>query len=332
MSRRPDVDVVRAVALVSMYVAHVAPSSGPGNVLHLSEYLTMPLFALLIGVGAQLGLRRRISRGPFAWWRSMLVRAAVLVAVGLALEKAGAQVMIVLVHLGVLLVVAGLLSLAPTVVVAVVGVAALVIAPALTAHVLEHGPLLGTSSWAMELESLLWSGYAYRVTTMIVYAALGILLARAWLTGGRLSPGRSVRVSAWGTGALVLAAALIAGDRSGRIEVSVYSGTHLETLLNALLAMGVFGLCLVFVSLLPNLLVRPVAAMGAMTLTLYALQILWLAFDVRVLNPGVPDDSWRNLMILTGGSLLFVLAWRLVVRREPWRRGPLEGLTATLSR
>ena len=56
MTRRADVDVVRAVVLVSMYVAHVAPSSGPGRVLELSEYLTMPLFALLVGVGAQLGV------------------------------------------------------------------------------------------------------------------------------------------------------------------------------------------------------------------------------------------------------------------------------------
>ena len=40
-----------------------------------------------------------------------------------------------------------------------------------------------------------------------------------------------------------------------------------------------------------------------MTLTLYVLQILWLAYDVRVLHPGETDDSWTNLAVLLVGSL-----------------------------
>ncbi len=35
-----------------------------------------------------------------------------------------------------------------------------------------------------------------------------------------------------------------------------------------------------------------------MTLTLYTLQVLWLAYDVRVLHPGARDDSWTNLAVL----------------------------------
>ena len=53
-SRRTDVDVVRFLALVSMYVAHVTPVQGPAHVFELSEYLTMPLFALLVTAGSPL--------------------------------------------------------------------------------------------------------------------------------------------------------------------------------------------------------------------------------------------------------------------------------------
>ena len=69
------VDAVRGVALVSMYVAHCAPTAGPGHVLTLSEYATYPLFALLVGVGAELG-----PRSGRASWVGPLVRGAVLIA------------------------------------------------------------------------------------------------------------------------------------------------------------------------------------------------------------------------------------------------------------
>jgi hypothetical protein len=41
-SRDLGVDVARGVAVFSMFVAHFAPSAGPGGVLILSEYLTAP--------------------------------------------------------------------------------------------------------------------------------------------------------------------------------------------------------------------------------------------------------------------------------------------------
>ena len=45
-------DAARGVAVISMFVAHTAPSNGTADVLYLSEFLTFPLFALLVGVGA----------------------------------------------------------------------------------------------------------------------------------------------------------------------------------------------------------------------------------------------------------------------------------------
>ncbi len=314
--RRTDVDVVRFLALASMYVAHVAPVPGPAHVLELSEYLTMPLFALLVGVGAQLGVW---AAGPATrrWWWSMAVRATVLVGLGLVLDLAGAQVVIVLVHLGVLVLVAGPLARLPLAAVVVVGVAAFV------------------AGQTTEIARFDWADGPYRLLPMVVYAAVGILLARWWLRGALA---RSVVLPlAVGCGLLVLAAAMLAAEQLGRLDLVPYSGTAQETVLDTLLAAGVLGVGLAAARVLSQIaagrrIVALLAAAGAMTLTLYTLQILWLAYDVRVLHPGQPDDSWLNLAVLLGGSLVMAWAWPAAIRRYPWRTGPLEGLVGVVIR
>ena len=176
---------------------------------------------------------------------------------------------------------------------------------------------------------MLWAGYGYRVLTMVVYAAIGIALTRWWL--GRHKARGAVQIAVGGT-ALLLAAAMLAAEQAGVFELVPYSGTHLETFLDVLLVTGTLGLGLALARLLPAVLAKPVAAMGAMTLTLYSLQILRLAYDVRVLHPMLRDDSWVNLAVLTVGSLAIAVVWSLVVRPRMWRRGPLEGFVSVLAR
>lgn len=326
--RRADVDVVRFLALVSMYVAHVAPVPGPAHVLELSEYLTMPLFALLVGVGAQLASRRA---GP-GHWAAVVVRGLALVGLGLALERAEAQVFIVLVHLGVLLVVAALLTRLPDIVLALAGIAALVSGSLLVRH--TPVDLAMGDGWTDDLAGFAWADGPYRLLPMVLYAALGILIARHLVTG---RGARSVVVpGVLGGGLLVVAAAMLAAEQRGLVDLVPYSGTLQETGLDALVATGV---CLVGLAAARGLdrggatrVVGGLAAVGAMTLTLYALQVLWLAYDVRVLHPGEDDDSWTNLAVLLVGSLVVTAAWRSVVRREPWRRGPVEGAIGTVAR
>jgi len=325
--RRTDVDVVRFLALASMYVAHVAPVPGPAHVLELSEYLTMPLFALLIGVGAQLGSRRT---GP-GHWAAVAVRGLALVGLGLALERAEAQIVIVLVHLGVLVVVAALLARLPDLALGLVGVAALVAGPLLVRH--TPVDLVMGEGWASDLAGFAWADGPYRLLPMVLYAVLGILVARHVVTG-RVAQSLVVP-GVLGAGLLAVAAAMLAAEQRGLIDLLPYSGTLRETGLDALVATGV---CLVGLAAARALdrgaaawVVRGLAAVGAMTLTLYALQVLWLAYDVRVLHPGEADDSWTNLAVLLLGSLLVTAAWRLVVRREPWRRGPVEGAIGTVT-
>ncbi len=329
--RRTDVDLVRFLALASMFVAHVAPVPGPAHVLELSEYLTMPLFALLVGVGAQLGAWS--AETPLQRWWSIAVRATVLVALGLALERAGAQVVVVLVHLGVLLLVAGVLARLPDVVVALVAAAA-VIAGELLLRTDATELLLG-DTWTADVARFVWVGGPYRLLPMVLYAAIGIVASRRLLRGPRSS---SVLLpGAVGGGLLALAATMLAAEQAGRIDLVPYSGTLQETLLDCLVAAGVLAVGLAAARALGT---RPpggavltvLAAAGAMTLTLYALQILWLAFDVRVLHPGQTDDSWTNLGILLIGSLTVAGMWHGVVRRRPWHKGPIEGAVSIATR
>jgi hypothetical protein len=313
-----------------MYVAHVAPVPGPARVLELSEYLTMPLFALLVGVSAQLGAR---SATGVRWWRSTAVRAAVLIGLGVALERAGAQVVIVLVHLGVLVLVAGVLTRLSTVAVAAVATAATVAGPVLLGRAAPGA--VDEGGWATAAQDVVWGGGPYRLLTMVVYAALGIVVSRWWLRG---APARSVLLpGAVGVVLLMAAAVMLAAEQLGRIDLVPYSGTLQETVLDVLLTVGVLGVGLASARGVARVragrrAVSVLAAAGAMTLTLYAIQVLWLAYDVRVLHPGQADDSWANLAVLVGGSLVLAATWVALVRREPWRKGPVEGLVGALVR
>ncbi|MGA8845052.1 MAG: hypothetical protein WB471_00365 [Nocardioides sp.] len=320
------VDVVRGLALLSMYVAHCAPTGGPAGVLTLSEYLTYPLFAALVGGGAQLSDRRLIGPGSFQVWRTVAVRGAVLVGLGLLLEQAGAQVVIVLVHLGLLTWVAAPLARARTSVVAAVATAAYVLAPMVHDALLVHrGQLMGEdSSTQLRVLDLLVTGQSYRLSSMIFFAALGILLTRLLLDCGTTTQLRGGLVLAGFAGLLLVA------DRADLVTLAAYDTTHAEHLLDALLVSAVFLLGVALAALAPRS-TRSLAAIGQMSLTLYAAQISWLAYEVTVLHPGSRDDSWVNVTILVSGSFLLALAWRTSVRREVWRRGPLEGLTALLA-
>ncbi len=225
---------MRFLALASMYVAHVAPVPGPAHVLELSEYLTMPLFALLVGVGAQLGSRRT---GP-GHWAAVVVRGLALLALGLALERAQAQVVIVLVHLGVLVLVAALLARLPDLALALVGTAALVGGPLLVQR--TSIDLVVRDGLASRLAGLAWVDGPYRLVPMVLYAVIGILVARHVVSGR--GAGSVAAPGLLGAGLLVGAAAMLAAEQKGLVDLVPYSGTLQETVVDALVATGV---CLV---------------------------------------------------------------------------------------
>lgn len=313
-ARELGVDVARGAAVISMFVAHFAPAAGPGGVLDLSEYLTAPLFALLIGWGAQLGRGRERE----VW--SVVVRAGVLVLVGLLLERAGAQIVVVLVWLGVLTLLAVVLVRLPSVLLVVVGGAVFVAAPRALEWAREwvlERIMAGqvTDGLLAETLELTIAGPFYRLSGMVPLACLGILLARH---AGRVVTLGTLVASA--AGSLALAGAQAAGS----IDMAPYTGTQLVMVFEVCLVVAVVQLCRTVAPFLGGF-GRLTATVGAMTLSLYVAQILVAAWYVADRPLDFRDDSWLVLAAMVVGSYALAAAWPRVVRRAPWSRGPLEG-------
>jgi Heparan-alpha-glucosaminide N-acetyltransferase, catalytic len=325
MTRARDVgvDALRGVALVSMYVAHTAPVSRLSAFYDLSEYLTYPLFAALVGMGAALGSRS--SFGPAA------VRGAVLVVVGLLLERLDTNVIIILVYLGLLTWIAYPLARCRTSVVAGTGAAALALAPPVRDSLLDTRVDLYTHGHptAARLLDYVATGDEYQLLSVIGFAAVGIVLVRLTRASQVLvSASRQVLV---GTAVLVAAAAYGAVVRTGPDPMRPYEATWRE---HGFCLLLVCATSLILLGLVPRLgvIASTLAAMGQMALTLYAAQVCYLWLWAHFLDPGVSDDRWSNTALLTLGSAAVALCWRRLVPAGPARRGPLEGIAEVLVR
>lgn len=339
-SRLLFVDWARGAAYVLMVVAHVAPGDGPARILLVSEFLTAPLFALLIGVGAQLSWSTSGEHG----WRYVLreaVRAALVIALGLLLMQSAASVLIVLVHLGVLMLLCLPLVRLRTAPLAVVAVLALVLAVAVPGlyRSLTGGHVAVTAASGPDafitVLGLIGGTGGYRMTGFLLCAVLGMLAIRA-LQSAKAAWWRGALVSA-GAFAVMLAL-LVAPNLLGLYEVHAYDGTPSEQIG---VASGALGVLLAMWALersplgraLPSSIAQLLAAPGQAALTLYALQILVLhVYQVR--NPLVRDDHWWMLALLIVLGVGFAMVWQTaftaLLRRVPqarhWMRGPLEGL------
>jgi fucose 4-O-acetylase-like acetyltransferase len=307
-------DAVRGIALLSMFVAHFAPVEGPGKVLTLSEHLTAFLFALLVGAGAELG------RPSPHRWRASQVRATVLVALGLALMQLTTSIVVILVWLGVLTLVATWLSHLPGWGVALVGTVAAVTAPRLMTwgrDYLVEGGVDRVTAGALELAV---AHPLYRVVGLLLPACAGILVARYV----RADRARLLVAVA----AAPVALGLFALDKTGTALLEPYSGTAQELVFNTAVCLVVSTVTWV---LAPRLAAvgTVLAAAGAMTLTIYCLQVVgdWAYFRAG----GVDDDRWVVLAAAAIGSLLLAAVWMPVARATGWR-GPLEGPVDLLAR
>lgn len=339
-SRLLFVDWARGAAYVLMVIAHVAPGDGPARILLVSEFLTAPLFALLIGVGAQLSWSTSGEHG----WRYVLreaVRAVLVIALGLLLMRSAASVLIVLVHLGVLMLLClPLVRLRTNV---LVGAAILALVLAVAVPSLYRGLIVGHGAATTASEpnvfvtalGLIGGTGSYRMTGFLLCAVLGMLAIRALQSGK----------GAWWRGALVSAGAfavmlalLVAPNLLGLYKVHAYDGTPSEQIG---VASGALGILLAMWALersplgraLPSSVAQLLAAPGQAALTLYALQILVLHV-YQVNNPLVRDDHWWMLALLVVLGAGFAMVWQTMfialARRAPralrWMRGPLEGL------
>lgn len=318
--RLAGLDLARGVAVLSMLVAHLSPVGGPANI---TENLTAPLFALVIGTSMGLLLTRRPTPGAFLL--DTLLRASALVALGVALQHLYTQIDVVLPYLGVLLVVLAPLALglwrAPVLTVGL-ATAGAVLSPLLMERARDAltGPgSAGPGSAQATVLDWLAAGQSYRLTSFLPMALAGLVLALALPRAGE--PPRGVAVAGiLGAGSLGAYLLGYASDDGAR----AYSGTTAEIVGATFLAAAAVVAAFVVLAGLDRLGARrvaaPLLATGRMALTAYTLQVLFLAL-VSAVRGGAPDDSWVVLGLTT--LVVFGACWAL---DRWWGTGPLEWL------
>lgn len=322
-TRRIDgIDLARGLAVCTMVVAHTSPS--PIDLP--AEYLTAPLFALLIGVGLSLGcLRAGSSPGQDAGRIRLvenLFRGLVLLALGIFLQRAYDYIDVVLPTLGLLTI-----ALAPVVPriaarprIALAGCAALWLVSPVTMNLVRDWLMTHPVTNPDVAQGIGWllSGYSYRLTSHLVFGLGGVALGW-WLHhgGGRGRAGAAFVAMA----ATVTLAAYALGRVAGGAQP--YAGDHAEILGSLAFAAGTTAAAVWLCDRLRErpLVLRPLLATGRMALTAYTVQVLLLAGLQRVTGVGWDDDQWWVLGLTLAVCVFGSWAWSAT--RLP---GPLEGL------
>ncbi len=348
MERLTGVDVARGLALLGMMAVHVYPSqddAGRTTFTHLvASGRASALFAVLAGVGLAL-LSRRGGAGA-----SVAGRAALVAVIGLVVGTFPSGVAVILTYYGVLFLVAlPLLRLGPRLLAALAASAALVtpfVSYALRPHLPARSPgnpsfdLLLTDPFGL-LSTLLVTGY-YPVLCWTTYLCAGLAVGRldlasravqvrlalsgAVLAGAALAAS-ALLLAAGGTDAIGVADPGVdpAGNRYGNVptttlwwlaSVGPHSSTPPDLLHTTGTSLLVLGLALLVAPLLGRA-VRPLAALGAMTLTLYSVHVLVLS---------VTDGDTPGLLY---GLQVAVFAVFAVLWLRAFPRGPLESVVAT---
>jgi hypothetical protein len=352
------VDAARAAALLGMACVHVLPVLEPDGSETVAGAVAAgrasALFAVLAGVGIALGTGGRrppaSARAHAAAGAGLLVRAALVLLLGLALIELDPPVAVVLPYYALLFAVAVPLLRLRAPVLAAAAAVWCVLGPALS-HLLRAGPPRGPGEQpgfaALAapgdlLQTLLLTGY-YPVLPWTAYLLAGMAVGRSDLAAPRaaarlLVGGGLLAVAATAGSALLLgpgggAAALgpaLTRRRYGTTPTdswwwlaleAPHTGTPFDLAHTTGTGLAVLGAALLVARFAPGLVWLP-AAVGSVPLTLYSLHVTALALD-----PPPPGQQPRTLVVhvvvaLGIGALL----------RAAGRRGPLEAAVGAAAR
>ncbi len=338
-SRLAGVDVARAAPVIGMVMVHFGPRAEEATGVAAALY-TLPrgraslLFALLAGVSLALAARggRDGRSAPLGWM--LLTRSAILLPLGLALQTLGHGVHVILQFYALYFLVAWFaLRLGRARLLACAGALTLVgpllyllTRSALPGATVGGAPQLGDAPGTMVLE-LLVTG-AYPVVTWG-----GPLLFGVWLGGADLHSatvrrrvvriGVATAVAAWGLSTVLVAAlgepgegpgwrALLVDDAHSQMPLWLIGSTAVAV---TTLAAGLWS-----AERFPRLL-RPLADLGRLALTIYVLHLVLLAAVPQLVSHAEVGRALLSVAVFTALVAVVAVAW---CRR--FTRGPLEAL------
>ncbi len=323
--------MARGLAILGMMAAHILPTETEA----IYDGRSAALFAVLAGVSLGLmtggGTPIPASERPRARI-SILIRGLLLIAIGLLLGRLLVPVAVILDTYGFLFLIIAPLLFAPRWVLAALAAAAAVCGPVLVGIVaratVDGGPLPVTADSALVVPLAWLTGY-YPAPVWIAYLLVGLLLARSDVRRMR----SQVVVMAAGAAGAVLGYGIPLALGS---PVEAHEDSLAEVLGAGGLAMLIVGLLAWLSTNAPGLARRglrfawPVAAVGAMALTIYAGHIFVIAFARHLGRvDGVDTLAWMNGWFLAGlaaGSVVFALLWRI-----RFAQGPLEYALAVMT-
>lgn len=376
--REPGLDLARGLAILGMFAAHLilVPEliwSDSGTWLGVVEGRSSIIFATLAGVSlgllaksaADRAARRSASStttphptsepglttggdaqtGGNTARTSIMIRAVVIWALGIALLALEVPVYIVLPAYGVLLLAGAVMLTWPTRRLLVTAAVVAVIAPFVIAYIDRDGePAPGTTGEAV-FHALGWN---YPFALWVAFIAVGLVVGRTLTTG---TPRILVMTAAGGVAAVVgyavvgpvgnavvenYGAYLTPGTRLWALSV-LQSYPHSSGVGEAIgsggFAVAVIGLCVLIGRTWLRWMVWPIRVLGSMPLSAYTAHLV--VWGVWILsNPEVGwvvdplngfrelDPFWPMTLAITAGCIL----WALLIGR-----GPLEEVLHVLS-
>jgi uncharacterized protein len=346
-------DVLRGFALFAMLVAHARPflvDVPPAADLVMTSLndVASPLFALVMGIAAQIMLQRTPPGGTMMLLAQQVMRGAVLILLGVLLSLWDSWVAIVLAHLGVLLLVGAPLVLLRTRWLAAAAIIVAVLSePINTWARATLGPVAAADPSLAELLNWVVLGQHYRLTNLLPFFLLGALLYRHGFRRDRaLAVLAIIAPLAYAVQPVVAALAgprpTAAGAVAPLTGSPAVSGSYVDTLHDVGLVFAVYVVVVLLATVRAPGAARvidacfvPFRALGAVALSLYVFHVALLAFGLQPGFDGASSDWLRWAVVVIGVSVLGWLWWRLIGlgpvewllgwvigRRKPFRRRP----------
>lgn len=290
----------------------------------------MPLFMMLGGVGVHLATAR--SPHPD---RDLLIRAVILLLLGMVVHELTARIAIVLQSYGLFFLLSPLFRRLPRPLL-LVGAALVTAVGAVTYQQFTPPPLFTTFEMLGEpvtlLQSLFFTGY-YPFFPVVAFFLVGIWIGGLDLRSDRVALTLAGVGTVVGIGVMVVANALV-----DRLELSVarFDGDDVFRAANLLnteghsempawvLSAGGTSAAVIGISLLiaprARRVLTPVLALGTLALTFYIFQAIVIHL-APPLSETTIEEEFRLVLILYGGFVLFAWGWKYF-----FRSGPFESL------
>jgi uncharacterized membrane protein YeiB len=322
VERVVGVDAARGVAVLGMFAAHVGYADetfwSPTGWLLLAQGRSAGTFAVLAGVSMALlsgGPNRPVGAAASAASQRIVARAAVVAVIGYALVSLRTPLAVILPAYAVMFVLALPFLTAARRTLAVAATTCAILGPVLVQAV--GGQARGAP---VGIPGLLLTGY-YPAVVWLAYVLAGLAVGRSELrrSSTRLAVagvGAALTAVGYGFGALTTA---LAPDLAVWTSIDPHADTTPEVV-------GNLGVALLLVALLQSVaearvgrvILTPLAATGAMVLTVYTAQVV----AIDLMGPAVVYESTTNgtLIAFTVVTLVACTLWVRFLGRGPLER------------